>query len=79
MPALYYYYFYVIILNMAYRTDPLLVTLFHDVKNCLNNIAIATALLEEGEISNEDRQRYTAEIRKNYTLIKTMLGNFMED
>ncbi|WP_114791142.1 hypothetical protein U0035_22155 [Niabella yanshanensis] len=64
---------------MAYRTDPLLVTLFHDVKNCLNNIAIATALLEEDEISSEDRQKYTAEIRKNYTQIKTMLGNFMED
>ena len=64
---------------MAYRNDPLLVTLFHDVKNCLNNIAIATALLEEGEISTEDRQKYTTEIRRNYTLIKTMLSNFMEE
>ncbi len=64
---------------MAHRKDPLLVTLFHDVKNCLNNIAIATALLEEDEISSEDRQRYTAEIRKNYTHIKTMLGDFMEE
>ncbi|MCH5685692.1 hypothetical protein LWM68_16385 [Niabella sp. W65] len=64
---------------MAYRNDPLLVTLFHDVKNCLNNIAIATALLEEDEIASEDKQKYTTEIRKNYTQIKTMLVNFMED
>lgn len=64
---------------MSYNTDPLLVTLFHDIKNCLNNIAIATALLEEEEISSEDQQQYTAEIRKNYTSIKIMLGNFMKD
>ncbi|GEM_PF-6310701 len=64
---------------MPYRNDPLLVTLFHDVKNCLNNIAIATVLLEEDDLNAEDKQKYTAEIRKNYKQIKTLLGNFMEN
>lgn len=63
---------------MAYKDDPQILQLFHDVKNRLNNIAIATALLDEENISDDDKRKYTAEIRKNYTDIKLMMSDFLE-
>ena len=58
--------------------DDTITQLIHDVKNCLNNIAIANALLQSVEPGEEDIKKLTGEIKVNYTRINEMLKTFQE-
>ncbi|MCH5598843.1 hypothetical protein [Niabella ginsengisoli] len=56
--------------------DKNLATLFHDIKNCLNNIALATSILEIEPSELDNHSSYIKEIKDNYLKIKILISNY---